>query len=195
MLMYDLCCGGGGVARVALEMGWRVIGVDNEPQPDYPGEFILADALKPPLRPIADLVWASPNCEGYSPLHYSLPHIARARDVNLFRPLCQALGKHYVIENANTCPDLIDPVKLCGFMFGRPFIRHRKFEASFLIPQPKHVTHRGKWIQTTAHGKHTHKEFSEAMGLNNMANESLGKAVPSVYTQFILTWFLVRVKE
>ena len=37
VLMYDLCCGGGGVARVALSLGWRVVGVDHEPQPEYRG--------------------------------------------------------------------------------------------------------------------------------------------------------------
>jgi len=192
LLLYDLCCGGGGVARVALEMGFRVVGVDKEPQPDYPGEFVLADALEPPLRPVADLVWVSPNCLGYSPIAFLRPELAKPREVNLFRPVAQSLGKHYVIENAATCTDLIDSVRLCGFMFGLPIIRHRRFETSFLIPQLTHYPHKGKWYQSSGNLNASIKVVQEAMGLPGMRRESLVKAVPAAYTRFILSWYLTR---
>ncbi len=194
LVLYDLCCGGGGVARVALSMGFRVIGVDFEPQPEYPGEFILADALRPPLQPGADLVWVSPYCQGYSPMHWAVPSTARPRQVNEFREVAKYMGNHYVIENSQTCDDLRDAVRLCGFMFGLPIIRHRKFEASFLLPQPKHLTHRGKWYQSCGNLNSSLKVVQEAMGLPGMSRKSLVQAVPWAYTWYVLTWYLVSRK-
>lgn len=189
-ILYDLCCGGGGVARCALVMGFRVIGVDHEPQPDYPGEFILADALDPPLRPSADLVWVSPYCQGYSPLVYLKPETTKPRQVNQFREVAKSLGKHYVIENSNTCYDLVDPVKLCGYMFGVRMIRHRKFECSFTVPQLKHVTHYGRHLETAGHMNCSLKDAQVAMGLVGMSRKALSQAVPYMYTNYILTWYL-----
>lgn len=195
MLMYDLCCGGGGVARVALAMGWQVIGVDNEPQAEYPSKFILADALNPPLQSGADLVWISPYCQGYSPMHWLRPETSKPRQVNEFREVARSLSRHYVIENSNTCEDLVDPIKLCGFMFGLPIIHHRKFECSFTVPQPAHVTHTGKWYQSAGHGNTSLKRWQDIVGLPNMSLKSLAQAVPYAYTWYVLTWFKARTEE
>lgn len=68
MIALDLCCGKGGWAHGLIAAGWTVIGFDTEPQPDYPGTFIQADA-----RTVrgwagfgASLIVASPPCEQFS---------------------------------------------------------------------------------------------------------------------------------
>lgn len=69
-LAIDLYCGKGGWARGLIAEGWRVVGVDNNPDfaSDYPGEFICADLLTwlgwIGYRP--RLVVASPPCEEFS---------------------------------------------------------------------------------------------------------------------------------
>lgn len=187
--MYDLCCGEGGVSTAALSLGWRVIGVDIIPQPNYPGEFILADALQPPLIPLADLVWVSPPCQGYSRLSAPLPHTVQPNLVNPLREVAQSLGRHYVIENVSTCHDLINPIRLCGFMFGLPLIRHRLFESSFLLPQPQHVKHSKHFFSIVGHSKGSLSEWRQVMGFDYMTRYGLAQSVPYAYTWYILTWF------
>lgn len=190
MLMYDLCCCEGGVTRAAQALGFRVIGVDNVPQPLYPGEFILADALKPPLLPVADLVWCSPPCQSYSRTFYFPTSVARPKMVNSIREVAQSLGTHYVIENVSGCHDLIDPIRLCGAMFGLHIVRHRLFETSFFVPQPKHVKHLEHTFIVAGHSLGTLAQWREAMGLFGMSKRGLAQAVPFAYTWFILTNFI-----
>jgi DNA (cytosine-5)-methyltransferase 1 len=45
-----------------------------------------------------------------------------------------------VIENVVGAP-LIEPVSLCGRMFGLPLYRHRLFECSFFLLTPSHPAH------------------------------------------------------
>lgn len=62
----DLCCGRGGATRGLKAAGYYVVGVDNEPQPEYCGdEFHQADALEFPLDGY-DFIWASPPCQEFS---------------------------------------------------------------------------------------------------------------------------------
>ena len=58
-----------------------------------------------------------------------------ARLIKPARDLAQATDLPYVIENV-VGSDLIDPVMLCGFMFGRDLYRHRLFETNWPLPQP-----------------------------------------------------------
>lgn len=187
-LLYDLCCGAGGVSRAALSLGWEVVGVDIKPQPEYPGPFILADALKPPLKPGADLVWVSPPCQGYSRFIYTPSRWTTPRLVPQLREVAKALGRHYVIENVATCKDLRDPARLCGYQFGLPLIRHRLFETSFLLPQPPHLRHGKDWYQVCGHSRGTILQWQKAMGLDIKDRWSLAQAVPWAYTWFVLTW-------
>lgn len=188
-LLYDLCCGEGGVAHAAISLGWDVVGVDHVPQPHYPGKFILADALNPPLAPGADLVWCSPPCQGYSRFIYTPAKWTTPKLVHPIREVARSLGNAYVIENLQDCHELIDPIRLCGFMFGLPLIRHRRFECSFTIPQPAHTRHGQTFVSVAGNYKGTLDERQKAMFLPQLTREGLCQAVPYPYTTYILRWF------
>lgn len=120
--------------------GFDVSGVDIVPQPNYPLAFGFRceDALTVPLDGY-DFIWASPPCQAYSPLNaYN-----RKDYPDLVAPIrerLKAAGVPYVIENVPQAP-LIDPVQLCGAMFGLNLYRHRNFEASFPLTAPAHPRH------------------------------------------------------
>jgi len=79
-LAIDLCCGLGGWAEGLIAAGWFVRGFDVDPRfsASYPGEFICADVRRPmgdssegdclprSLFAGAELVVASPPCQGFS---------------------------------------------------------------------------------------------------------------------------------
>lgn len=63
----DLFCCGGGAGTGYARAGYEVVGVDIEPQPNYPFRFIQADAID--FLKTANgfnLIHASPPCQGYS---------------------------------------------------------------------------------------------------------------------------------
>lgn len=131
--------------------GFDVVGVDIEPQPHYPFEFVQGCAV--------DLMsteewrcWGGP--EGFDAIHAS-PPCQRFSDLakrngnghewpDLIEPvrvLLQAAGLPWVIENVEGAP-LCGYVKLCGTMFpGLRVIRHRLFETSFPLDHYDLPTH------------------------------------------------------
>ena len=115
--------------------GWDVVGVDVEPQPHYPFEFIQADALE--FLPVDswyvasefDAIHASPPCQEFTVYRNARPG-ATPRWPNLIPQTREALertGLPWVIENVPQSP-LIDPIRLCGTSFDIPVRRHRLFE-------------------------------------------------------------------
>lgn len=128
--LLDLFAGAGGAARGYQMAGFHVTGVDIKPQPRYAGdEFIQANALAFPLEGF-DAVHASPPCQAYASL--STKDGRHPRLIEPTRELLVASGLPYVIENIEGAP-LLEPVKLCGSMFGLRVQRHRLFETSFPI--------------------------------------------------------------
>lgn len=201
MRLLDLFCGAGGAAAGYAAAGFEIVGVDNVYQKKYPYEFVCADAIEY-LRNNwneFDVIHASPPCKTYT----RLKAFSSAGHVGLIEPVRRLLiesGKPYVIENVPGAP-LVNPLLLCGSMFGLPLIRHRLFECFPVILFPpatcscKHLkTMVGHGISSFANGAtaicvagHAYKaeDGRLAMGIDWMSRKELSEAIPPVYTEFI----------
>lgn len=175
------------------------MGVDLSPQPHYPFPFVRGDALdflaSEGRRFTA--IHTSPPCPRYSAATKRWPGRAETHPdlVDPTRRLLKKVGRPYVIENVVGAP-LVDPVVLCGSMFGLKVRRHRLFETSFEVDQPD-CRHREAGRVITVAGKPggrstrdgltfgSTKEWSEAMGIDWMTSRELAKAIPPAYTAYI----------
>lgn len=138
--LLDLFCGAGGAAMGYSRAGFGVVGVDIKPQPRYPFEFVQADAMTYPLDGF-DAIHASPPCQGYSRMRH-LPWLKDRVYPLLLAPTRDRLvasGIPWVIENVMDAP--LGGIWLCGTMFGRDLLRHRRFESSVFMLQPGHSPH------------------------------------------------------
>ena len=205
MRLLDLFCGAGGAGKGYMDAGFDVTGVDINPQPDYPGEFIQGDAIAylASHGHEFDAIHASPPCQASSALTKGTNK--GRRYLNLI-PATRALLALYdapsVIENVQGS-DLRRDLTLCGEMFGLGVIRHRYFEANGWRPLPlEHKPHRGV-IKGWNHGrlnpdgvyyqvygaggrKGSVQEWQEAMGIFWTDNrKSIAEAIPPAYARFI----------
>ncbi len=192
----DLFCGAGGASMGYHRAGFEMTGVDNRPQPRYPFRFIHTDALDYVTAHghEYDAVFASPPCQRYSE---ATPVAIRATLPDLIGPTrdaLQALGVPYVIENVeNARRHLINPVMLCGTMFGMSIWRHRYFETHpFWCLAPASCLHIGRPISLHP-GSNARKGRGDtsvavarvAMGIDWMSKEEIHEAIPPAYTEFI----------
>jgi len=174
--------------------GFEVVGVDIEPQPNFPFEFHRADAMTFDLSGY-DLIWSSPPCQAYSVLNNIWDRAETYPD--LVEPTRNRLiqtGLPYVIENVPGAP-LIEPLKLCGEMFGLRVIRHRIFEVNPFILAPKHQQHtrRAAYGRVPKNDEHytVTGHFgdlpgaSKAMGIDWMTKTELAQAIPPAYSEFL----------
>ena len=140
MKLLDLFCCAGGASEGYSRAGFEIVGVDKDPQPQYPFEFIQGDAFEY-LKEYGhefDAIHASPPCQHFTKYRNCRKDIA-TRYEDLIEPTRAALvasGKLYIIENVVGSP-LLDPVTLCGSMFGLDVRRHRLFESNLKMEQPK----------------------------------------------------------
>ncbi len=131
----DLFCCGGGASAGLVAAGFDVVGVDLEPQPDYPYEFVQGDALAFPTDGF-DFVWASPPCQGFTAYKRRKGHVKpRPNLIPATRAKLKASRLPYVIENVVGAP-LDNPIMLCGSSFGLDVRRHRLFETSYPVAPP-----------------------------------------------------------
>jgi len=216
MRILDLFCGAGGAA-----MGYHrafpdaeIVGVDNRPQPNYPFEFVQADAMTYPLDGF-DFIHASPPCQAFT----SLKVMANARRhddlLTGTRGRLKANGAPWAIENVPGAP--MSGVMLCGSMFGLhdgiyELRRHRLFETSFPLPAMR-CAHRlpvvgfygnhARRRQRTVNGHPDHgqpdipssermKLVDALMGINWMTWSEANQAIPPAYTQYIGKYIPVR---
>lgn len=179
-------CGVGGTAWGWYLAGWDVVGVDIEPQPDYPKEmgFVQGDAIEA-IHDMArdfDFVDAAPPCQFSSALSQGT-NKGRVYP-NMIPPTRIALrkmGVPYLIENVAGAK-LRKDFRLCGTMFRLRMFRHRFYEGEG-IPEikPVHVTHIDRvagWRHGEYHegnmfaiygdggGKGSVSEWREAMGID-----------------------------
>jgi DNA (cytosine-5)-methyltransferase 1 len=141
-LLLDLFSGAGGAAVGYHQAGFDVIGVDNRAQKRYPFPFIQADALEFLASAKLDqfaLIHASPPCQAYS-ITRNIHKREHPQLIDPVRALLKASGKPYVIENVMGAP-LINPVMLCGLMFGLRVFRHRLFETNPAVLVMPHAIH------------------------------------------------------
>lgn len=141
MKLLDLFCGAGGCSMGYHRAGFEVTGIDIKPQPRYPFRFIQGDALNPPVDLNKfDAIHASPPCQSYS---RALRHMATPQPKLLdeVRRLFDQFDGPTIIENVVGAP-MINPLILCGTMFGLRIQRHRLFELrgfSVLAPSCRHI--------------------------------------------------------
>lgn len=198
--LLDLFCGAGGAAMGYHRAGFDVVGVDINPQPNYPFEFHQADAMGW-LAMLADCaaagdardsgraslgfdaVHASPPCQAYANvtswrgskfLHPDLlPEVRRLLD---------EIGLPYVIENVPGAP-MHPTYILCGSMFGLPIRRHRWFlmnpPVMALVPSCAHKP------SDLAFEHKNERAYADAMGCDWMTAVEGRQAIPPAYTEWI----------
>ena len=210
----DLFCGAGGVSKGLHDAGFDVVGVDISPMPEYPRgpgfEFVQANALTYQLDGF-DLIWASPKCQRWS---QATRQTGKPKDYpDQIAPIRERLhtsGTPFIIENVLGAP-LLDPITLCGAMFGLGVVRHRLFECSFPIERPSHPAHAGSlvtgeyvtvvgeqgvsnWVRgerkrrglpIKVEGEQTLTRWRSSMGIDWMSRKTLVQAIPPKYAEWI----------
>jgi DNA (cytosine-5)-methyltransferase 1 len=220
--LLDLFCGAGGCSVGYARAGFEVVGVDIEPQPNYPYEFAMAHALHSLEHLIEsgavsryDAIHASPPCQAYSVATKAWNgRIKRADHADLVGPtrdLLKASGLPYVIENVPGAP-LENPIQLCGSSFGLAVRRHRLFESNVPMMAPAcahHLQAERKYPPTRSDrtnlspvvsvfgaggGRAKNAElWAEAMGIDWMSKPELAQAIPPVYTEHVGGYLLAAV--
>jgi len=205
--IIDFFSKAGGASMGYHRAGFRVIGVDIQPQPRYPFEFVQGDVfamfwdLIDRYRPVA--ITGSPECRGHTPLQSVAGAGTTGWQLAKFIQLCEDYGRPYVAENvmaAQFPTDYPANLVLCADRnFGLRTVRHRKFRCTgFECPQPphpkghsaptstkrrKHDWDRGMHVSIT--GDVGVYVGSEAMGIDWMTGNELSQAIPPAYTQYI----------
>jgi DNA (cytosine-5)-methyltransferase 1 len=211
----DLFCKAGGATKGLQRAGFKVVGIDIEPQSNYCGDhFIQADALRVPVRlEDFDLVWASPPCQAFTQMS------ARWRGKNtradehgdLLTPIRKwfaMLSVPWVIENVVGARRMMAPTLLLhGGMFGLGVHRPRLFESNLLILcAPMSATRFPVGVYgTKPDGRTTYRyrnngnyrgksliraaksieEARLAMGIDWMSWDEIREAIPPAYSEFI----------
>lgn len=183
--------------------GFEVVGVDINPQGNYPFEFVQADAFTF-IEEVgfygADVIHASPPCQihtrkaanwGRERTHW-LDHHDLIPGTRL---RLEHSGLPYVIENVPGAP--IDAqLLLCGSMFGLRIQKHRLFEANWPLPMaPATCNHTDLYNPWAGAGRSADK-LREAMGIDWLpisggASRKAGytgdlfNAIPPAYTEWI----------
>ncbi len=217
--ILDAFCGEGGAGVGYHRAGFDVVGVDNAPARlrRYPFEAHVGDAVQFILEHghEFDAIHASPTCTGYSRATAAVPDRLERYDrlIAATRAAIETTGRPYVIENvADARPELIDPILLCGRMFGLEAIdddgtrlvldRHRLFESNVFILAPEHQPHdRDVQVAGSYAGARRDKDEArhirkggyvpsadvqrELLGVPWMTERGCQLSIPPVYTTYL----------
>lgn len=184
MLAIDLGCCAGGASMGLSRAGFELLGVDIEPQPEYPFRFIQADALEFDFS-AADFVWASPNCQPFSVGTAGIRKQGKVYPDWLpqIRQRLQQSGLPYIIENVPGAP-LLNPIRLWGQQFGLSLVRCRLFESNLLLLAPPPAPQPAEFFTVAGHQKGTLQEWQEAMQMPWVSEKrKLSQAVPPAYSE------------
>lgn len=197
--------------------GFEVVGVDINPQPHYPFDFIQADALAYDWLYLGvDAIHASPPCQLFS--IYRNNHKQNFRPVENHIPATREMlkewsrgrpgGRPWVIENVPRAP-LVDPVQYCGTSFPPLEVRrHRLFESNVPLEPPPcdhgRLTERKYPGSTNRPNGRTVCNIGEyrvpvdiqrkAIGIPWMDLGELAEAIPPAYTEHIGKQILAYIK-
>lgn len=136
MKLLDLYCGAGMASDGYSAAGFQVTGVDINPQPNYPYDFIQADALEildSDMPGQFDVIHVSPPCQA----HTRAKHLRKAQGgvskyEDLLTPTLALLKDRWhesmwVAENVPGSPGMEEAVVECGSAYGLGVRRHRLF--------------------------------------------------------------------
>ncbi len=212
--LLDLFCKAGGASKGYMDAGFLVVGVDIESQPRYVGNaFYQADALEFVARFGGDFdaIAASPECKRHTEMMEIRTNTEESRErhadfITPLRPLLEATGRPYVIENVRgALPLMREPAMLCGTMFGLRVLRHRYFETNWPLRAPTHPKHIGTVADGTYLGVYGQggamwadkaktrrragsrrvKDWRDAMEIDWMSRGEITQAIPPAYTRYI----------
>ena len=195
--------------------GFDVFGVDLRRNLQNPFPYFVGDALAylDSHGQEFDAVHASPPCQAHSILKNRhrddfdsmlFPMTAHPDLVPATRAALIAAGLPYIIENVPGAP-LLDPVILCGSMFGlgavcedgwRQLKRHRLFESNVPLIPPGPCVHVGDTVGVYGNGggglraatrgyKATQQEGNAALGTGWMSVYGMSQAIPPAYTEWL----------
>jgi len=211
MKALDLYCCDGGAAMGLHRAGFdEIVGIDINPHPNYPFEFIQGDALNPPVNLQGfDFIWASPKCQIHSKSTnqnkkgYSRRRGRYENQIPQTRELLKGSGKPFIIENVKLAPLRHDLV-LSGAMFGLKVNRDRWFEIEgFVVDQPLALDRRNYPVYSICGDtspKHerrrrveqglpqsaTREEWQTVMGMPwSRSKANISEAVPPAYSEYI----------
>lgn len=207
MRLLDLFCGAGMASDGYKRAGFTdIVGVDVNPQPDYPYEFIQGDALEVLMDSefVAqfDLVHASPPCQAHTRAkHLRTAQKGKSKYDDLLTPTLQLLRSNtntaWVVENVPGAPGMDGAAVQCGSAYGLGVRRHRLFLGSMHLEssgcdhksqgRPWGVYHvMGDSIPKGGRTVQTLEQGWEVMGVDRpIPWNSLKEGFPPDYTQHI----------
>jgi DNA (cytosine-5)-methyltransferase 1 len=213
--LLDLYCKAGGCSAGYAKAGFEVIGVDINPQPNYPFKFIQANALETlkdeEFISQFSAIAASPPCQAHSKAR----GLSEARNGGKYgnhldlipetRELLIKTGKPYIIENVAGAP-LNNPLKLFGSQFKNLYTqRERWFESNIPLVEPEEPRQKMKTLSAGngigedgsisivgnggvrgLNSKQIRLYWGFAMGgIDWMTRDELAEAIPPAYTEFL----------
>lgn len=209
MRILDLFSGAGGAAygyHLAFPDA-EIVGVDINPQPNYPFTFVQSDAMTYPLDGF-DFIHASPPCQDHSTASAGLQ--GSHGTGWMLKAAIDRLTEHggpWIVENVEGAqmPSTVYSFRLCGSSFGLDVRRHRKFASSHLIlpppcahgwqtPRFQSLNNKKRIAGELASvvGVHGSENYAgdyelrcKAMGINWMNLHELNQSIPPAYTRWI----------